>query len=205
VAATLRCLRQYGHEGASVRHISAEAGVSMGLINHHFPGSASLIAAAYESLATSLLERTRRQADARGATPVERLARFFAASFAPEGLDPGLFRIWVVFWSMVSHSAEMRAVHDRTYAGYRTALERLLGALRRTPGVPAFRLRPAAIGLSALMDGLWVELSLNPAAFQPRDAVALCNDWVAALARGAFPALRTRGTRPRAARLSPPS
>ena len=48
----------------------------------------------------------------------------------------------------------------------------------------------AAIGLSALMDGLWVELSLNPSSFAPSEAVSLCDDWIHALAAGAFPALR---------------
>lgn len=193
IAAALRCLRQYGHEGASVRRISAEAGVSMGLINHHFAGSASLIAAAYESLSVSLIETTRRQARAApGRTPTARLGRFFEASFAPEALDPGLFRIWLVFWSMVAHAPEIRAVHQRTGEQQRAVLAGLLGALRRAPGVPPFRVRPAAVGLAALMDGLWVDLSLNPSSPTAAAAVSLCNDWIAALARGAFPGLRSR-------------
>jgi AcrR family transcriptional regulator len=191
IEATLRCLRKYGHEGVSVRHISAEAGVSMGLINHHFPGSASLIAAAYDYLATSMLEATRRSAESIAGTPRARLHQFFQASFAPDILDPGVFRIWLVFWSMVAHSDEMRAVHDRTNARTREALESLLGELATVPGVPAFKVHPAAIALSALMDGLWVELSLNPEAFQSADAIALCTDWVVALEAGAFPGLRT--------------
>ena len=203
IAATLQCLRQHGHEGASVRRISAAAGVSMGLINHHFPGSASLIAAAYDSLADLLLTSMRRQADEAGAQASRgRLRRFFEASFAPEVLDPGLFRIWLVFWSMVPHSQEMRAVHERTYGRYRQTLESLLDQLRREPGVPPFRIAAAAIGLSALMDGLWVELSLNPSAFRATDAIALCNDWVAALAVGAFPGLATGGGARRRSRAS---
>jgi len=190
VAATLACLRKHGHEGVSVRRISAEAGVSMGLINHHFAGSASLIAAAYESLSVALIEATRRHAiAARGLTPRERLGRFFEASFAPEALDPGLFRIWLVFWSMVAHAPEIRAVYQRTGDQHRAVLEALLGALRRAPGVPPFRLTPAAVGLAALMDGLWVHLSLDPAKPTAAGAVSLCNDWIAALAAGALPGL----------------
>jgi len=193
IAAALRCLRQYGHGGVSVRRISAEARVSMGLINHHFAGSASLIAAAYESLSMALIDATRRQAEAaRALAPAARLARFFEASFAPEALDPGLFRIWLVFWSMVAHAPEIRAVHQRTGAQHRAVLEALLGALRRAPGVTPFRVARAAVGLAALMDGLWVDLSLNPASPTAATAIALCNDWVAALARGAFPGLASR-------------
>jgi hypothetical protein len=45
------------------------------------------------------------------------------------------------------------------------------------------------VGLAALMDGLWVHLSLNPASPTAAVAASLCNDWVAALAAGAFPGL----------------
>ncbi len=114
VEATLVCLRRFGHEGMSVRQISAQAGVSAGLINHHFPSITNLVAAAYDSLATSLLHSVRKQAHDVSKTPRERLRRLFEASFAPDLLDPGLFNTWLVFWSSVSHDAEMRAVHDLT-------------------------------------------------------------------------------------------
>ena len=190
MSATLACLRKFGHQGVSVRRISAEAGVSMGLINHHFPGIAGLVAAAYDSLATTLLAASREHALAVSGEPLERLDAFFQASFAPDALDPALFRTWLVFWSLVPHSPEMRVVHDRTYGATRATLETLLARLKRGPSVPPFRVTSASIGLAALMDGLWVELSLNPASFDGHEAVALCNDWVQALAAGAFPGLR---------------
>ena len=162
IDATLRCLKQYGHEGVSVRRISAAAGVSIGLINHHFPSKSGLVAVTYETLALSLQESIRAQAENKAVSPRDRLSGFFRASFAPEILDPQLFNVWLVFWSMVAHSPEIRAVHDRTYGKYRSILESLLGQLADSGAAPPLKLRPAAIGLSALLDGLWVELSLSP-------------------------------------------
>jgi AcrR family transcriptional regulator len=189
IAATLACLSKFGHDGVSVRRISAEAGVSMGLINHHFHGIDALLATAYESLAKRLLSRSRDPALAIGGEPRKSLHAYFAAAFEPEALDPALFRIWLVFWSLVPHAPKLHAVRERTYAETRATLETLLTRLKRAPGVPAFKIGSAAIGLSALMDGLWVELSLNPSSFAPSEAVALCDDWIHALATGAFPAL----------------
>lgn len=189
VEATLSCLKKYGHEGVSVRRISAAAGVSIGLINHHFPSKSGLVAVSYETLALSLQSSIRRQAEDRAATPRERISGFFRASFTPELLDPQLFNVWLVFWSMVRHSPEIREVHDRTYRTYRAILESLLGQLGESGTGPRFKLRPAAIALAALLDGLWVELSLSPATFKPREAIALCEDWVNALCNGAFPRL----------------
>jgi TetR/AcrR family transcriptional regulator, transcriptional repressor of bet genes len=189
VDATLRCLKRYGHEGVSVRRISAAAGVSIGLINHHFPSKSGLIAETYETLALSLQDSIRRQAENSAVSPRRRLSDFFRASFAAEILDPQLFNVWLVFWSMVAHSPEIRAVHDRTYGKYRSILESLLGQLVDSGAAPRFKLRPAAIALSALLDGLWVELSLSPTTFKPREAVDLCEDWINALCNGCFPRL----------------
>lgn len=188
IEATLRCLERYGREGASIRRISALAGVSSGLINHHFRTKADLIAAAYESLATGLQRSLRDRSTAAGASPRDRLGGFFRASFAPDSLDPKILNVWSVFWSMVLHSPRMRAVHDRTYRRYRAILESLLRELGRTHGV-RIRSRPAAIALSALLDGLWIELSLSPGTFRPIDAIALCENWVDALCAGALPKL----------------
>ena len=209
VDATLRCLKQYGHDGVSVRRISAAAGVSIGLINHHFPSKSGLVAETYESLALSLQHSIRRQAEDRAASPRERISGFFRASFTPELLDPQLFNVWLVFWSMVAHSPQIREVHDRTYRTYRAILESLLGELAESGAAPQFKLRPVGIALAALLDGLWVELSLSPSTFKPREAIALCEDWVDALCSGAFPRLLRHGlpagransrSQPRAAR-----
>lgn len=189
IEATLACLGKYGHEGASARRIAAEAGVSAGLITHHFPSVSALVAASYETLAMSLLRSIRKHAREIGTTPRERLRRFFEASFTPALLDPSLFNTWLVFWSMVAHDAGVRAVQDRTYVAYRATLESLLGQLRTSEDVPEFKLRTAGIALSALLDGLWIEASLNPRAFKPAEAIALCQDWIHALCSGAFPSL----------------
>ena len=194
IEATLRCLKRDGHDGASVRSISAEAGVSIGLINHHFPSKSGLVAEAYDTLASSLQRSLLAQAENSRVSPRERLSLFFRASFAPDLLDPELFNVWVVFWSMVTHSKEIRVVHDRTYGQYRSVLEGLLGQLSTAGLAPRLKLRPAAIALSALLDGLWVELSLSSATFKPSQAIAVCEDWVDALCKGAFPRLhRTLG------------
>ena len=49
VAATLRCLGRDGHAGISVRRIATEAGVSVGLLNHHFGSIDALIADTYHT------------------------------------------------------------------------------------------------------------------------------------------------------------
>src|SRR5690606_23983020 len=50
IEATLVCLKRHGFQGASIRKISAEAGVSVGLISHHYSGKDELVAEAYRAV-----------------------------------------------------------------------------------------------------------------------------------------------------------
>jgi len=46
-------------------------------------------------------------------------------------------------------------------------------------------MRLSAVGLSALLDGIWLELCLNPTDFTPDEGVRLCEAWIDGLAAGA--------------------
>ena len=189
IDAALRCLEREGHDGLSVRKIAAEAGVSVGLINHHYRSIDLLIAHAYESLADSIMASVIATVDQAEATPRARLTAFFRASFSPPMLDPALLGVWVVFWSMIRHSAAMQSVHDRIYLDYRARLEADLVALAETEGLPQGACRLIATGLAALLDGAWLEWCLNPDNFSPEDGVALCESWVDGFVATGFPRL----------------
>ena len=47
--------------------------------------------------------------------------------------------------------------------------------------------RAGAIGLAAMLDGLWLELCLDPATFTPAEAVRLAGDWTARFLDGGTP------------------
>jgi AcrR family transcriptional regulator len=189
VEAALACLAEGGHQGVSVRRIAARAGVSLGLVNHYYAGIDQLIAQAYESLADGIVSKLLESAESADVAPRERLSGFIRTSFSPLVLDPKLLRVWVVFWSLIPHSTDMQAVQDRSHTAYCKVLERYLKALAAERGLTPVDLPVAAIGLSALLDGLWLEWCLNPAKFRPEEGITLCESWVDAFAAGAFPRL----------------
>lgn len=187
IAATIECLKRYGHDGLSIRTISAQAGVSVGLINHHFPNKDELVAAAYRHFNRELVEGLKEAVARAEKTPAARLRAFLVASFSPPNLDADVLAVWVVFWGMYRHARPIQRVQRDTYADYVRLVHDMLadllgGALgtraRRTRRVD---LRLAAIGLTALIDGLWLEWCLEPGRLRPREAVALCEGWVEGL------------------------
>ena len=197
IDATIECLKRYGHEGLSIRTTSAQAGVSVGLINHHFPNKDELIAAAYRHFNAELVGGMQAAVARAPDTPQARMRAFLEASFSPPNLDAEVLAVWVVFWGMYRHSRLIQRVHNETYQAYVELVHGMLEALVREarskragktrPGAFAAPLdmRLAAIGLTALLDGLWLEWCLEPGTFRPAEATAMCEAWITSLCQGA--------------------
>lgn len=186
VRAALRCLVAEGHAGISVRRIAKEANVAVGLINHYFGSIDALVAQAYETLASEVNQALLARIDEAGPAPAARLEAFLEAYFSPLTLDPDLLSPWVVFWSLIRHSPQVNEAHERTYGGSLVLLEQLLSDLAREEGFPIAKPRLAAIGLSAMLDGLWLEWCLNPANFSAEEGLDISRRWVDSLRRGAY-------------------
>ncbi|KAF1053677.1 MAG: HTH-type transcriptional regulator BetI [Stenotrophomonas maltophilia] len=184
IEATLACLKRHGFQGASIRKICAEAGVSVGLINHHYSGKDELVAEAYLTV-TGRVMQLLREAIAEAAPDARaRLSAFFRASFCAELLDPQLLDAWLAFWGAVKTAEEINKAHDHSYGEYRALLTQALNALAKEQDWADFDAELAAIALSALLDGLWLESGLNPNTFTPEQGVQICEAWVDGLQHG---------------------
>lgn len=184
IEATLACLKRHGFQGASIRKICAEAGVSVGLINHHYSGKDELVAEAYLTV-TGRVMQLLREAIAEAAPDARaRLSAFFRASFCAELLDPQLLDAWLAFWGAVKTAEAINQAHDHSYGEYRTLLAQALKDLAQEQAWSDFDADLAAIALSALLDGLWLESGLNPNTFTPEQGVQICEAWVDGLQCG---------------------
>lgn len=179
IAATQRCLAERGVDGTSVREICARAGVSLGLVRHYFGGVDALIAETYRVTAAEVAGDLA-EAIAGAASPRERLSTFVEASFRAELVDGDLLRIWLAFWSLVGKDEAIRAIHSDIYRDYRAMVETLIGDVAAEAGV-TLDVHRAALGLTALLDGLWLELSLDRSTFEPVEAIAIVTDWIEGL------------------------
>ena len=177
IAAAARVLAREGTGGASVRAIAVEAGVSPGLVGHYFAGIDALIAATYAHVEHTVSEALDAAVAAAGPDPRARLDAFVTASFSPPIASGELLATWTAFWSLVRSRDDIARQHDEQYAAFRARLETLLAEC----GLPAPRLRHAAIAITALVDGLWLELCLSPQAFSADEAGTIARSVLDAL------------------------
>ncbi|WP_380877006.1 TetR/AcrR family transcriptional regulator [Sphingomonas sp. DBB INV C78] len=166
-----------GVAGATVRAICAEAGVSPGLLRHYFEGIDDLIGATYQAVGERVATALAAAVEEAGEGPRTRLSAYVVASFRPPIADPALLATWIAFWSLVKSDPGIATLHGDIYSGYRDGIE---GLLAENGVAPADR-RMKAVAITALVDGLWLELCLAPDAFTADEAAEMAERWLDAL------------------------
>ncbi|MGB5078097.1 MAG: TetR family transcriptional regulator C-terminal domain-containing protein [Sphingorhabdus sp.] len=178
IGACAQSLAVHGAQGTSVRVICTLAGVSPGLLRHYFDGIDALIGATYRAMGKRVAEALQAAVDAVApCDPRGRLLAFIAGSFRAPVADPELLATWLAFWSLARTNPDIGRIHDEIYADNRRDMEHLI---LLCPGAPADP-RLAAIALTALVDGLWLELSLGSAPFSADEAQMLARKWLDSL------------------------
>ncbi len=180
IDATAKCLAEKGVSGTSVRAICARAGVSAGLLTHYFSGIDELIVATYRDVGARVATTLELATEQAGGDPIARLQAYVVASFRSPVLDPDLLATWIAFWSLVKTDPAIAKVHEEIYADSRRGMERLIGDCLGATAKPD-DVRLAAVAITALVDGLWLELCLDGRSFSSQEASAIAARWIETL------------------------
>ncbi|POF33972.1 TetR family transcriptional regulator C-terminal domain-containing protein [Roseibium marinum] len=161
--AALTCVAQEGLKGATVRRIAEEAGVTAGLVRHYFGSKNGLITSAYAYLIGQLTAEadTRARQFTGGAN--DQLRHFLIANMTMPNLSEEKVSLWATFIGRVRYDTDFADIHREGYRDYLTLLESLIEPVLAAHDLPrsSAECRRHAIALNGLIDGLWMEGSLN--------------------------------------------
>ena len=177
IQAAMRSIAKYGYAGTTIGRICAEAQVSRGLINHLFGPKEELIRQSYKALCDEWAFQTRDMLLETHRDPEEKLRAMIRVSFGPTVFKQDHLGIWVGFWSVIGKSPSLKKLNRQLYIQDRETYQKTFDEIAAKRG-KTIDSRRAAISLGALMDGLWLEWSLDPKGFTPEEAEAACMDFV---------------------------
>jgi len=151
----------------TIDRICRQAGVSRGLVNHHFTTKEELLVSIYGHMTDYLLRENTAQ------SPQQQIAGFVESSFDEDSFNKSNLRAWLAIWGQVATNAELKALHQGRYFQYR---QQLTGALIRIADLENLDIDAASIArrLIALIDGLWLEYCLHSNGFSLAAAKADC-------------------------------
>ena len=170
---TISCLARLGPQRTTGREICRQAGVSHGLLRHYFKNPQNLLYETYEELCDGFLVDFEAELSKPSANAWETLDRFFAVLFSEKWASSDLLGAWATFWSLLRTNEEFARKSEE----YNDRLRELLGeAMARLPASPgATPLEDAVPMMSAMMDGLWLDLCLSPNRLSRERALNLCS------------------------------
>lgn len=165
-------LAKGGIQEFTVDRICAAAGVSRGLILHHFGSMAGLLAAVYAQLYRETTP------DLTALPPETRIDALIEGTFAPKAFNRDTLNAWVALWGQIANTPALRDEHRRQYRAYLAQVSEAIAALAEARGKAVDALALAR-SLICLIDGLCLQHCLDPEAMPTATAKEACQAFLA--------------------------
>ena len=180
IETTLRCLARHGAEGTTLRSVCREMGVAPSLVTHFFAGWHDLLGAAYELVADRFMAQvTPLLTDpfpSERARMDEMIRRFLSTDFVGENTIGAHIALWQLSRSVVDLKTHFtRCLNDRT-----NVLRQALAMLAAEEGA-AIDVEEMTACFILMLDGVWLELSLNGGNLPEARGRQMCWSWIDAV------------------------
>jgi AcrR family transcriptional regulator len=161
------CMARGGIRDFTVDKVVAEAGVSRGLITHHFGSMDGLLVAVYSRMYREWIAAI--AAPRPGFKPLEALVE---ALVSPALFSRDVLNVWLTLWGEIANNPVLRAEHRARYSEYR---ETIAAALREaSPPGSGIDVDMVASAFICLVDGLGVQRCIDPDLLPEAAARATC-------------------------------
>ncbi len=168
----LACLAEGGILHFTVDRICKVAGVSRGLVLHHFGSMAEMLTAVYARLYRDTVP------DLAALPPEQRLEALIEGVFAPRAFSRDTLAAWLALWGQIAVSPDLQAEHQRQYRAYLAQVGDAIAALARLRG-RTVEAHPLAVSLICLIDGLCLQQCMDPEVIGADAAKQACRDFLA--------------------------
>lgn len=166
-------LEREGIAGATLEKVAAQAGASKGIVLHYFRNKQELFEHAMREanavLCQAVIARLRR-----ARTPMERMDAVIEGNFEEHLFQPPLCHAWLSLCAEVPRDEKMARIQRVIHARMRSNLLSGLHGLASPADADDI-----ALGVTALIDGLWLRLGLQPGSVSREQAVRQVKNYVA--------------------------
>jgi AcrR family transcriptional regulator len=178
--AALAVISERGFADTRIADIADRIGISPALVIYYFKTKDQLLTEAIRYYEDSWYADGKRRMDELP-TAALRLEEFVAMNLLPDG-DADLqsdWQLWLDFWVQAARNADVASVRSKSDERWREILVTLVLAGQEAGEFASIDPGSFAIFLSALLDGLTVQIALGDAVVDPVRAFELCMRYVA--------------------------
>ena len=178
--AALDVISQRGFADTRIADIAERIGISPALVIYYFKTKDQLLTEAIRHYEDTWYAEGKRRMDELP-TAAERIEEFVAMNLLPDS-DPELdgdWQLWLDFWVQAARNPDVAMVRRQSDERWRDAIVSLVQAGQDAGEFARIDPQPFSIFLSALLDGLTVQIALDDPVVDPVSAFELCMRYIA--------------------------
>lgn len=184
IEATIDSIARRGFAETTLAHVSDGAKLSRGIVNFYFKSKEILLVETLRHMAQEYEAFWKAALDRAGPSPAARLDAMIEADFHPAIASRKKVTVWYAFWGEARWRPDYlricRALSERYFEETRELCHQVITA----GGYGDLDAAAIARGLNAMIDGLWLEMLINPAGVDRAEAKRTCRAFLS----GFFPA-----------------
>ncbi len=184
IDATIRAIGRFGYANATLTQVASEAGLSPGIVNFYFKSKEQLLIATLEQIAEEYSTLWLSAINKGKVSPAAGLDAMIEVDFHPSVCNFEKVSIWYAFWAEARNNGAYHEVVSRLEGDYLQQTEMLCNRIIAEGGYLEIEGHEIAIGLNAMIDGLWFDCLIDPKAFNRSEAKRVCRTYLASV----FPA-----------------
>jgi len=165
IDSTIDSIAKRGFSETTLADVADGAGLSRGIVNFHFQSKDQLLVETLQYLSEEYSDNWERALRKAGPSPAERLIALVKADFEPAVCNRKKVATWSAFWGEAKSRPtylKLCAERDKAYAD---AMLAICQDVIDEGGYPDLEAQTVADGLSAITDGLWLDLLMEPSSF----------------------------------------
>jgi TetR/AcrR family transcriptional repressor of bet genes len=180
IDATIRAIGRFGYASTTLTHVAGEAGLSPGIVNFYFKSKDQLLLATLEQIVDEYSAFWQAALSKGKIAPASGLEAMIEADFDPSVCNPEKISIWYAFWAEAGINPAYQGLVNRLESDY---IQQTVELCARIIGEGGYGIdaRTVAVGLNAMIDGLWFDCLMEPKSFNRNDAKRVCRSYLAAV------------------------
>lgn len=179
IEATIESIARHGFAETTLADVAAAAGLSQGIVGFYFKTKNDLLIATLRHIMAAYEARSAAAQARAGSAPADQLAAMVAADFDASAGSRKTVTVWYAFWGETRWRPEfLRLCEERA----RTYQEHTSTAVQRVVDAGGYADRDAntiARGLNAMIDGLWLNILIDPKNCSRETALRTCRAYLA--------------------------
>jgi len=180
IDATIESIARRGFADTTLAHVADGAGLSRGIVNFYFKSKDDLLIATLRHMAEEYEASWRAAVERAGPSPAAALDAMIETDFDPIVASRKKVTVWYAFWGEARWRPGILRPCVELSDRYFVQTRALIAEIVASGGYRDIDADLVARGLNAMVDGLWLDILINPKSVDRAQAKRTCRAFLAA-------------------------